>query len=91
VRDVASDSALSPDGKRMVYRRTIKDGGEDQILIADSDGNGEHIIGRYESGIRGLRSDPSWSASGDLICVATNQRSKNSISSILVLTPEGKM
>jgi serine/threonine protein kinase/Tol biopolymer transport system component len=91
VRDVASGVAFSPDGRSMVYRRAIEDKGEDQILIADSDGNGEHIIGRYESGIKGLRTDPSWSSSGDLISVAVNQGSKNSISAILVLTSEGKV
>jgi Tol biopolymer transport system component len=90
VKDVASGVAFSADGKRMAYWRTLEDKGEDQMLVADPDGNGEHIIGSYDSGSKGLRSDPSWSASGDLICVAANQRGKNSISAILVLTAEGK-
>ena len=50
VSDVASTVAFSPDGKRIVYRRTIQDKGEDQLLIANTDGSGENIIFRHESG-----------------------------------------
>ncbi len=52
VSDVASTVAFSPDGKRMVYRRTIQDKGEDQLLVANADGSGENIIFRHESGIK---------------------------------------
>jgi Tol biopolymer transport system component len=91
VSDVASAVAFSPDGKRMVYRRTIQDKGEDQLLIANADGSDEKIIFKHESGINNLSTDPSWSASGDLIAVGALELGKNTISSILVLTPEGKL
>jgi Tol biopolymer transport system component len=91
VRDVVSGGAFSSDARNLVYWRTIEEKGEDQILVADPDGNGEHIITRHDSGIKGLRSDPSWSASSNLICIAANQRGKDSVSAILVLTPEGKV
>ena len=91
VSDVASAVAFSPDGKRMVYRRTIQDKGEDQVLIANADGTGEQVIFRHESGAKGLPTDPSWSASGNLIAVGAFELGKNTITSILVLTPEGKL
>jgi serine/threonine protein kinase/Tol biopolymer transport system component len=91
VGDVASRPAFSPDGKRMVYRRTIQEKGEDQLLLANADGSGEILIFRRESGIRGMSTDPSWSASNDLIAVGTVELGKNTLASILVLTPEGKV
>jgi serine/threonine protein kinase/Tol biopolymer transport system component len=91
VSDIASKAAFSPDGKRMVYLRTIQDKDEDQVLVANADGSGENIIFRHASGIRGFNADPSWSASGDLIAVGALELGKNTLASILVLTPEGKM
>ena len=91
VSDVASTVAFSPDGKRMVYQRTIQDKGEDQLLIANADGSNENIIFRHESGIKGLATNPTWSASGDLIAVGTLELGKNTLGSILVLTPQGKL
>jgi len=90
VSDVASAVAFSPDGKRMAYRRTLPDKGEDQLLIAKADGAGEQVILRRDSNSSGLNTDPSWSASGDLIAVGAFEFNKTAISSILVLTPEGK-
>jgi Tol biopolymer transport system component len=91
VSDLASTVAFSPDGKRMVYRRFIQDKAEDQLLVANADGSGENVILHHESGIKGLNTDPSWSAVGDLIAVAALELGKNTLSSILVLTPEGKL
>ena len=91
VSDVASAAAFSADGKRMVYRRSIQDKGEDQLLVANADGSGEKVIFRHESGSNNLISDPSWSGSGDLIAVAALALGKNTLASLLVLTPEGKL
>jgi len=88
--DVASRAIFSPDGKRIVYRRTIQAKGEDELLLANADGSGETIILRHESGIKGFNTDPSWSASGDLIAIGAYALGKNTLSSILVFTPEGK-
>ena len=91
VSDVTSAVAFSPDGKRMVYTRSIQDKGEDQLLIANADGSDEKIIFRHESGANGIRTSPSWSASGNLIAVGMLQLGqKDVLSSILVLTSEGK-
>jgi eukaryotic-like serine/threonine-protein kinase len=91
VTDVASGVAFSPDGKRMVYQRTIQDKGEDQLLIANADGSDENVILRHGSGIQGLATNPSWSASGDLIAVGALDLGKNTLTSILVLTPPGNL
>jgi serine/threonine protein kinase/Tol biopolymer transport system component len=91
VTDVTSTVAFSPEGKRMVYTRTIQDKGEDQLLIANADGSDEKIIFRHESGANGFDTSPSWSASGDLIAVGLVQLGqKDVLSSILVLMPDGK-
>ncbi len=58
------------------------------MLIANADGTGEQVIFRHEAGT--LLTDPSWSA-GNLIAVGSFETGKNKISSILVLTPEGKL
>ena len=89
--DVAGKVSFSPDGKRMVYRRTIQDKGEDELLIANADGSNEQVIFRHESGINGFNTYPSWSASGNLIAVGVWQLGKNGLASILVLTPDGKL
>ena len=91
VSDVVSSTAFSPDGKRIVYWRTIQDKGEDQVLIANADGAGEQVIFRHESGVNGLTTNLSWSSSRNLVAVAGWDLGKNSVSSVLVLNPEGKL
>jgi eukaryotic-like serine/threonine-protein kinase len=91
VGDVASTPAFSPDGKRIVYRRTIQDKGEEQLLIANADGTGEQVIFRRSISLGNLIGDPSWSTAGDLIAVVAFDVGKGKITSILALTPEGKL
>src|SRR5271165_16570 len=88
VSDVVSGLAFSPDGKRMVFLRTIQDKPEDQVVIANSDGSNEQVIFRHQTGDRGLVTNPSWSLKDDLIAVGTGATSDESI---LVLTPNGKL
>ena len=93
LEDVAGAVAFSPDGKRIAYRRSLASRGEDQLLIANADGSGEHVIlsRKWVGGGPGLASDPSWSAR-DLLCLSvTTQTAKEFINSILVLTPEGRV
>ena len=91
VSNVASAAAFSADGKRIVYRRTVEDNGDDEILIANADGSGEHIIvqGKRAEG-KGFFTDPSWSRS-DLIAVGAFESAKGQITSIIVFTPNGQM
>ncbi len=91
VSDVASTAAFSPDGKRIAYRRFIRERAEDQILLANADGSDERVI--YRNTIRGgdgLFTGLSWSAD-DLIAVGGFEIAKNQISSIRIFTPEGKL
>jgi len=71
--DVAGKVTFSPDGKRMAYRRTIQDKGEDQLLIANADGSNEQVMFRHESGINGFNTEPSWAASGNLVAIGVWQ------------------
>jgi eukaryotic-like serine/threonine-protein kinase len=91
VTDVASAVAFSPDGTRIVYQRTIADKDEDQLIVANADGSGEQVRLRRESAAGGILGSPSWSAQGDLIAVATLELRKNTISSIQILSPAGKV
>jgi serine/threonine protein kinase/Tol biopolymer transport system component len=88
--DVASAVAFSPDGRRIAFERTIQDQAEDQLLIANADGSAEQVIFRRGSGVTGLRGDPSWSAS-NLIAVGALEQGQNRITTIIVITPEGKL
>ena len=92
VSDVASTVAFSPDGKRMVYRRTISSTGEDQLLVANADGADENVIFRHAGWTESLdESDPAWSAAGDLIAIGFVNMGKDTMGSIIVLTPQGKV
>jgi Tol biopolymer transport system component len=89
--NVSSGVAFSPDGKRIVYDRYGNDEGKDQVLIANADGSNEHVVLERPAGTQSMAYTPSWSSSGKLIAVASFQAQENILSSILVLTPEGKV
>jgi serine/threonine protein kinase/Tol biopolymer transport system component len=91
VNDIAGAPAFSPDGKRIVYFRAIQGKEEDQVLIANADGTGEQVIVGHGSWAKGLLTDPSWSAARNLIAVGGFEVGKNSITAILIFTPEGKL
>ncbi|MGD1081780.1 MAG: protein kinase [Candidatus Sulfotelmatobacter sp.] len=91
VSDVAGAAAFSPDGKQIVYRRSLQETGQDQILIANADGSGERVVVQENRGEgKGLSTDPSWSK-GDLIAVGAFDVGKGQITSILVYTPQGRL
>ena len=91
VANVSSAVAFSPDGKRIVYDRNGTDKGQDQIVVSNADGGDEHVIFERPTGTESLAYTPSWSASGDLIAVASFQAQKNILTTILVLTAQGKL
>ena len=85
VSDVASAAAFSPDGQRIAYRRAIQDKAEDQILIAAADGSGQQVIYRAKRAAgKGLITDLSWSAKGNLIAVGSFETGQNQITAIEV-------
>ncbi len=91
VSDVTSTVAFSPDGSRIAYLRSIQGKGEDQLLVASADGTGEKVIYRRETVNAGILTDPSWSKAGDLIAVGAFEPGVNKVTSILILTAEGKL
>jgi len=90
ISDVASSATFSPDGKRMAYRRMIQDKGLDQLLIANADGTAEQVISTTGLANGGFTSDPAWSAA-DYIAIGTFDLGGKILSSIQILTPEGKL
>jgi len=85
--DVNSGASFSPDGKRLAYiRSTAK---QDQLLIANADGSGEHEVLAARS--PNYFTTVSWS-SGNLLAVYERQFDQPNIPlrQTLVLTPEGK-
>jgi len=91
VSDVAGAAAFSPDGKQIVYRRSLQETGQDQILIANADGSGERVAVQENRGDgKGMLTDPSWSKGG-LIAVGAFDVGKGQITSILVYTPQGRL
>ncbi len=90
ISDVASSVAFSPDGKHIIFRRSFPDKGEDALVMANADGSSEQVVYRNQSGLY-ISSNPSWSSSGDLVAVTAVKLEKGSLTSILVLTPQGKL
>ncbi len=91
VSDVAGSVAFSPDGQRIAYVRTVQSKGEQQLWIQNADGAGGQIIYRRGLADGGLLSDPSWTPSANLIAIGAFDQAKARITSILVLTPEGRL
>ncbi|HUN87613.1 MAG TPA: protein kinase [Terriglobales bacterium] len=88
VTDVGSSVTFSPDGKQIAYiRPSVND--QDQLLIANSDGTGEHVI--FSRSTSEGFGDLSWSADGKLIAVSAGLSQNSAISTLLLVTPEGKL
>jgi serine/threonine protein kinase/Tol biopolymer transport system component len=90
--NVDSSVTFSPDGKRMAYLRNIHGDKEGwQLLVANSDGTGEHVIQTAPFNAS-FNSNPSWSASGDYIAAPHWQGpTGTTLSAIDIYTPEGKL
>ena len=88
--DISTPISFSPDGKQIVFGH--RDPGEKngQLTIADSDGANRHVIAEREDlAVNGV--SISWSGDGKLIAVPEYQLGKESLSSILVFTPQGSL
>jgi eukaryotic-like serine/threonine-protein kinase len=86
VGDVIGATAFSPDGRRIAYTREIQSTSQWQMLIANADGSGEHIV----LALKDLGA-PSWSPAGDYIALAVSELGSKSLSSLRIYTPEGKL
>ena len=74
----------------MAYLRTLHQSGQDQLLVANADGSGEEVILRTGVlQVSFMMTNPSWSASQNLIALGSSESGK--ADSIVVLTPQGKL
>ena len=71
VKDVWSQFALSPDGKRVVFTRQYMPAGDIHLIIANVDGSGERDIlkGNADFGLPLWGSKQAWSPDGQKIAV----------------------
>ena len=90
VADVIGGASFSADGKRIVYKRSAQDKGEDQIAINSAGGGDETIIYRRPTAGVGLVSNVSWSPAADLLAVSCIDATAKSLSRILVLDLTGR-
>jgi eukaryotic-like serine/threonine-protein kinase len=88
--DVGSAAVFSPDGKQIAFLRFAQNK-QDQLLLANSDGTGQHVILTRESGTNGFGGDPTWSADGKLIAVQAGELGTDNLTVVVVVTPEGKV
>lgn len=88
--DLSTPVNFSPDGKQIVFVHL--DPGEklSQLVIAQSDGSGRHVIAQREAmAVNG--GPPSWSADGKLIAVSQYVLTKTELSNVLIFTPKGEL
>jgi len=88
--DLSSSVSFSPDGKQIAFVHYDFGGAKPQLVIAGNDGMSRHTIVEQEAiGLNGGAA--SWSGDGKLIAVAQTQLTNESLSKLLIFTPEGKL
>lgn len=88
--DVTAGASFSPDGKRIVYKRTNVVKGEDEVVINSREGGEERVIYRRPTAALAIVSNVSWSQTGDLIAVSAVDTTPKSLTRILVFDVNGK-
>jgi eukaryotic-like serine/threonine-protein kinase len=88
--DLNTPVNFSPDGKQIVFVHF--DPGEklSQLVVAQSDGRGRHVITERDA-MSPNGGPPSWSADGKFIAVSQYQLTKNVLSNVLIFTPQGEL
>jgi DNA-binding winged helix-turn-helix (wHTH) protein len=68
--DVDSPVSLSPDGRHFVYERCVAGHDDIELLMADADGNNEHVLATIHNATSLLfQPGPNWSPDGHTIAV----------------------
>jgi serine/threonine protein kinase len=70
IRDVDSAPSFSPDGQQFAFVRGILNPPGNQVLIANTDGSGEHALAQRD-GFGPGQMDVSWSADGKILAVVS--------------------
>ncbi len=86
--DISTPVSFSPDGKQIVFGHYDGGKGKPQVVIAGSDGSNRHVIAERDAMIAN-GSPPSWSGDGKFIAVSQYLLTKDSLSSVLIFTPQG--
>src|SRR2546430_9156995 len=83
--------AFPHDGRQMALAYSNPDSGKKpKLVIANSDGGNRHVIAERDA-LAVNNSALSWSADGKFIAVSQYQLQKESLSSVLIFTPQGDL
>ncbi len=85
VDDVDSAVSFSPDGQQMVYLRDNSSGASSSLILAHSDGTGEHVLASIP--LPGYH-DPAWSPDGKWIAAAVVQPGSQNLGRLVLLDPQ---
>jgi len=89
--DVDTPIAFSPDGRQMAFGHfDAGPGNKPQLVVANSDGTNRRVIAEREALAVGA-SFLSWSSDAKFIAAAQYQLTKDSLSSVLIFTPNGAL
>lgn len=88
--DLSTPVNFSPDGKQMVFVHYDFGGSKPQLVIANSDGTGRHVIAEREA-MATSGGPPSWSSDGKLIAVPQYELTKQGLCNVLIFTPNGAL
>jgi serine/threonine protein kinase/Tol biopolymer transport system component len=88
--NVWSAPGFSADGKQVAFKRFVPEKKEDELVLADSDGGGEHVFASRQSGWTGFQpATPSWTNDGKLIAMPAVTQAKGNLGEIVVFKPVG--
>ncbi len=91
--DIDTPISFSPDGTQFAFARGVPDNGEIQLLIADADGSGAHVLARRSGpGTFATIYGPAWSPDANVVVFPSYESGKGLRSVMWAVTvADGKM